>query len=152
MNARPTGNALRIAIKAATRRAVQMAGGPNAVSEHTRVAAGRISDYCNPAHSSFVPLDVAADIDALAGSPVILMAWNDCYTAFKKSDEQKFQEHVADVVTDVGDLMRVAGAGMADGKITPREALDTMRVAVAAKDEITELEKHCARVMTGETA
>ncbi len=144
MNDRPTSDALRIALKSATRRAVEAAGGPNAVSQKTRVSAGRISDYCNESHPSFAPLDICADVDVIAGEPIIRNAWNEYCEAFQKKPQEQIQEHITDITISTGKLFQTAGEAMADGKFSTRDALDTMKSAAKTKSEITDLEVFCA--------
>ncbi len=65
-------------LKAATRRAVDMAGGGESFQQVTRVNATQLSKYGNPAESrSFIGIDVAVDADMEAGSPIILGAMAD---------------------------------------------------------------------------
>lgn len=145
---RPTSDAFRVAIKHATRRAIEQAGGLNAVADHTRVSASKLSDYCNLRLSTFVPLDVAADIYALCGANVILSAWQDYSLAFKNNNAEAITGHMSSIMEDTGNLMKIVGEGLGDGKLSPREAMDSLRAASEAKEEITELEQHLAEVIS----
>lgn len=55
-----------VAIKLACARAVEAAGGQVLVAAETGRSQGRISDFCNITTPDFMPLDVAATVDALA--------------------------------------------------------------------------------------
>lgn len=55
-----------VAIKLACARAVDAAGGQVLVAAETGRSQGRISDFCNITTPDFMPLDVAATVDALA--------------------------------------------------------------------------------------
>lgn len=65
------------AFKAAVRRAVKIAGGPNAATDVVRVDAPRLSRYGNSDAPEFAPIDVCFELDKAAGNPVILRAWAD---------------------------------------------------------------------------
>lgn len=59
-----------LALKAATRDAVLAAGGQVFVGTEVGRTQSRISDYCSPNVREFMPLDIAAKVEALgAGSP-----------------------------------------------------------------------------------
>lgn len=146
---RPTSDAMRIAFKSATRRAVEQAGGCSKVAERTRVSSSLISRYCDIQDSVFIPLDVAADIDALAGEPIIRQAWNEYCAAFQRQSAEQIQDHVTDIVTDTGKLLQTVGEGLSDGNFSPRDALNTLKAAAEAKSEITDLESKCAEVVAG---
>ncbi|MDI6834863.1 MAG: hypothetical protein QMD99_03995 [Rhizobiaceae bacterium] len=62
------------ALKAATRRSIDMAGGPEAFQHVTRVRQGSLSKYGLPGEeheASFIPIDIALEADLEAGSPII---------------------------------------------------------------------------------
>jgi hypothetical protein len=64
-----------LALKAATRRAVDMAGGSDSFQHVTRVGQGQLSKYGltgEDHQSSFMPIDIALEADLEAGSPVII--------------------------------------------------------------------------------
>lgn len=59
-----------LALKAATRDAVRAAGGQEFVAGEVGRTQSRISDYCSPNVREFMPLDIAARVEALsAGAP-----------------------------------------------------------------------------------
>jgi hypothetical protein len=63
----------RHALKAATRRACQMAGGVDAFAQATRVNQPALSGYGSPSEpEKFMPLDIVLDCDREAGAPVIV--------------------------------------------------------------------------------
>lgn len=60
------------ALKAATRRLTEMAGGLEPASCVTRVRKSQLGDYGNPhTTESFMPVDVLLDIEASLGEPVL---------------------------------------------------------------------------------
>lgn len=60
------------AIKTATQKAIEEAGGVDAVASAVRVGRSQISDYQNKHSPSVVPVDVALDLDRYAGEPLLL--------------------------------------------------------------------------------
>jgi len=64
------------ALKAGTRRACEQAGRLEDIAERTRVSKAQLSKYGDPKEpgANFVPLDVAADLDAMAGAPLLARA------------------------------------------------------------------------------
>lgn len=117
------------ALKAATRRAVQMAGGSSAASKELRVDQGRLSRYGSPEDALYVPIDVAAELDKLAGDHVILRAWADML-GFEIVARDPLAEQLAHDVTalagsiakESGELISSTIEAIADGALTPREA------------------------------
>ncbi|WP_065091615.1 phage regulatory CII family protein [Rhizobium leucaenae] len=64
-----------LTLKAATRRALTMAGGGDSFQHVTRVSAAQLSKYSGQAEEkSFMPIDVAVEADIEANSPIILSA------------------------------------------------------------------------------
>ncbi len=59
-----------LALKLATRMAVEAAGGQSFVAQEVGRAQSRVSDYCSPNTDDFMPLDVAAHVEDLGeGAP-----------------------------------------------------------------------------------
>jgi hypothetical protein len=66
-----------LTLKAATRRAVDMAGGGDAFQHVTRIRAAQLSKCGSTGAdnaATFLPIDVAVEADMEAGSPIILSA------------------------------------------------------------------------------
>jgi hypothetical protein len=130
------------AFKAAVRRAVKMAGGPNAAAEMVRSPASRLSEYGNHDRPVFAPVDVCFDLDKAAGDHVILRAWAELLgfdlvprnvdAASVAADLAHAAGHVA---KESGELISAAIEAASDGKLTPNEArrLDEEAADVEAK-------------------
>lgn len=123
-----TLNDAQIALKAATRRSVTLAGGPVAASKALRVDQARLSNYGNLEHPYFVPLDVAFELDKLAGDSIILRAWGDLI-GFDLVSRDLNQQITTDLTHIAGDIARESGElisstieAAADGRICPNEA------------------------------
>lgn len=74
---RPTSDADRAALKAATRRAIMASGGPDSAAHITRVATAQLSRYGGLSYPDFIPLDVALDIDIDNGQAILATAFAD---------------------------------------------------------------------------
>ena len=59
------------ALKTLFRELVDRAGGVDAAAACTRVARASLSNYGNPHHPSFAPIDVVARLETLVGEPLI---------------------------------------------------------------------------------
>lgn len=71
---RPSTPHMRVALKAAIRRALDLAGGGDSFANATRVDAPRLSRYASANAAEHMPLDVALDLDLDIGRPVVLAA------------------------------------------------------------------------------
>lgn len=128
--------------KAAVRRAVKMAGGPNATAEMVRSPASRLSEYGNLDRPVFAPIDVCFELDKAAGDHVILRAWAE-QLGFdlvpRNLDAAKAAADLAhaagQVAKESGELISAAIEAGSDGKLTPNEArrLDEEAADVEAK-------------------
>jgi hypothetical protein len=112
-----------LALKLATRDAVKAAGGQEFVGAETGRAQSRISDYCSPNAREFMPLDVAAKVEALShgtpGHPHITRALaraagadfvtSSCEAASAGCDDLTLL--LADVAGESGDLIRALALG-----------------------------------------
>lgn len=71
MNCRASSDRDRLALKVATRRLSRLLGGIEAASLSTRVGHPKLSGYQNRDNATFIPIDVLADLEIEAGSPVV---------------------------------------------------------------------------------
>lgn len=60
-----------VALKLATRRAVEAAGGQELVAREAGRSQSRISDYCSVNTHDFIPIDLAVLVDALGGQSIL---------------------------------------------------------------------------------
>lgn len=142
------------ALKAATRRAVTLAGGPVAAAKSLRVDAGRLSAYGNPESALFVPIDVAAELDRLAGESVILRAWGDLL-GFDLVPRNATPDFSMDLLaTQAGELARESGeviAGTieaaADKRISVNEARPLLENIADMKGTVVKLEEHIRKAV-----
>ncbi len=154
MNNRPYRNEDYLALKAATRRATQEAGTLAHVAERTRLDASRISKCGNPNEHEFLPIDVAMDLDALAGDDRILRAWAEMRGYDLRKIErgvavEDMARHVGAVGKESGELISEMCIAVADGKVTPAEALRIEEAAEDVRDNVTRLQADCRRIRAG---
>lgn len=72
---RPTNEHERLELKQATNAALSMTGKMEAFAARTRVEKAALSKYGSVSEpASFIPIDVAADLDRAIGAPIVLKA------------------------------------------------------------------------------
>ncbi len=112
------------ALKAATRRALDMAGGPESFQHTTRVRQGQLSKYAAPSDEhadSFMPLDIALEADLEAGAPIIVeqLARMQGYRLVRIEQEPDGQElshrDLSALHIEFADVVRVAHDALEDG-------------------------------------
>lgn len=142
------------ALKAATRRATRMAGGSKAASKDLRVDQGRLSNYGNPESALYAPVDVAFDLDRLAGDHVVLRAWADL-CGFDLTPRKVDERITADLVAaagasalDAGELVSVVIEAASDGDLTNNEGRAILERASDSKASITRIEEFTRRSMS----
>lgn len=124
---RPSNEHERNLLKSATRRALNQVGTADAFSQETRVQAPALSKYAaNHEHSSFIPIDVALDLDRAAGTPAILTEFAalqgyGLVASSGKSRAQPCVSMIGPIIRTTGDVSAVTLDALADGKLTPNE-------------------------------
>ena len=111
------------ALKSAVRRARKLAGPRNIVSEQTRVGGTQIANYEDAYQADcHVPIDVAMDIDELAGEAVILaqLAELQGYRLVPIEQSQTnmdIKDHIQPLCKEFGEAISAIG----NGTSTPRQ-------------------------------
>lgn len=144
----------QIALKAAVRHAVRLAGGPVAASEFTRVDPARLSRYGNPSDPMFAPIDVAADLDLASGDDVILRAWANLrgYELTPREAETvlgDLRHSAGTLARETGALVSDAVDALADGALTPHEATRLDDQAAKAERTILDIRSQVRRAGKG---
>lgn len=127
MTIRPTSDHERIALKAVTRRALQMAGGPDSFSQATRVKTAALSKYgAGQEEASFLPIDVALDLDRDIGTPVVTEALASAlgYRLVAKgdgADKTLCYRDIRAVSREMHELVDAAMLAQEDGDVSPEE-------------------------------
>jgi hypothetical protein len=140
------------ALKAATRRAVKMAGGPVAASESLRVDQGRLSKYGSNGDPLYVPIDVAFELDKMAGDNVILRAMSDLF-GFDLVARDVDGKAVGDLTTAAGQIARESGELISDvieasaSGVTPAKARLIDDVAADLEEKIIDIRAVARRSM-----
>ena len=135
------------ALKTATGNLVAHVGGGLAWESVTRVHKSQLSDYANPHKpESFMPVDVLVDLVARAPEPALLreIALLSGYTIvpIEPADETELAAAIAESMREGADVSVSFLDGLADGGISPANALDIAREA----DEAAESHKKVARI------
>nr|WP_299805879.1 phage regulatory CII family protein [Tardiphaga sp.] len=125
------------------------------LARRTRIDASRISKAGNPNESEFLPIDVAMDLDALAGDDRILRAWAELRGFDLVKDErgvavESMARHVGSVGKESGELISEMCSAIADCKVTPAEATRIEAAAEDVKDNVLRLQDDCRRIRSGE--
>lgn len=136
-------------LKAATRRAIDMAGGSDSFEHVTRVRQGQLSKYglAGEEHAAtFAPIDVALEADIEAGAPLIteMMAKLQGYRLVRDKADQPEEglthRDISALNAELGDVSRVALDALDDGKVDARERRDLMRELGDLKAQIALIE------------
>ncbi len=132
MDLRKSTGQMRLAIKAAVRRAIEMAGGGRSVEHVTRVSHSVLSRYASASaeHAeSHCPIDVAMDLDLEAGGDPILRAWADArgyeLTAREPvvvATDAPWCMKISDMVAQDGRVLSSLLSAISDGDISPADA------------------------------
>lgn len=153
------------ALKAATRRLVEMAGGLEPASCVTRVRKTQLSDYGNPhAAESFMPVDVIFDIEASLGEPVITRELarlqGHVLIAIPGADEGDgvFYRHLSEIGKECGEaISRVSEALQNGGTIYAWEVAELnlrgeLREAIEALTRLEHTLEHLEKNGDGDAA
>lgn len=154
-SARPFTRADYLALKAATRRACEAAGPLATISAQTRVDAALLSRYGNPEHDAFAPIDVAMDLDALAGSDHLLRAWAELrgYQLVSRDeqqheDAQAIARHLAPVAKELSDVISEIANAASE---TPASAARIEKEVAEAEEVLRRVTKTCRAVRARRT-
>jgi hypothetical protein len=129
------------AFKAAVRRAVKMAGGPNAATDVVRVDAPRLSRYGNIDAPEFAPIDVAFDLDKAAGDhPVILRAWADLMGYELVKRDEVADQLKRDVTALAGGIAKDSGEVVSDAIEAVQNGKPSITVAKAFDEVAADLQ------------
>lgn len=115
------------AIKNAVRRALRQAGGGlRELAGMTRLSAAQLSRFGDLNSDQWVPLDVALDLDSLAGEPVITrtlaeLLGYDLVPCTAVVAQGRLMEHLAGLARESGDVLASISVALADGRLTPNE-------------------------------
>lgn len=124
-------------LKAATRRAIEIAGGARSFAAVTRIKEGNLSKYGSPNEDhaeTFMPIDVAVEADMEAGSPIILSAMAEMLgyklVPLAGSDDDANAVTAADalnIANEAGDVVRSITEALADGKVCAADRKEITR-------------------------
>jgi hypothetical protein len=152
------------AVKAATRRAIQLAGGPHAAEDYIRancpsrqgMDAARLSRYGNPNEPEFAPIDICFLLDQAAGSPEIVRALA-CLEAHDLVARESVAAQLAkdvtalagDIAKDSGELISTAIEASGDGVVSINEAKAIDQRAADLQDKVVDIRRAARKSMVG---
>jgi hypothetical protein len=115
-------------VKSMTRALVERVGGIEAAAMFTRVGRSHIARYYEPHGLEFMPADVVADLEDVAGAPILTRALADLagYVLFPKPPsvaDARWARELGRLAAETGDVMKRLGDSLADdGRISAAEA------------------------------
>lgn len=131
---RPSSDADRMQLKAAARRAVQLAGGVSSAEHITRVRAPALSKFQSPSDEQFMPADVILDIERDIGSPVVTatLAAMQGYRLVRDDGAEgeggvPGMAEMARLIKESADVTTALAEALEDGRIDRAEALGIAR-------------------------
>jgi len=137
------------ALKNAFRRACQQAGGGlRELAGSTRLGSAQLSRFGDLNSDQFAPIDVALDLDSLAGEPIILRALAsrlgyDVVPLTAPIMQAEPAQHLAGLARESGDAISRLAQCLADGKMTPREWMDCERDLADLDAQVQSLRASC---------
>jgi len=150
-----------LALKNAMRRACDQTGTLDEIAQHTRIGKASLHRCYSIAKAAadeqFCPLDVAADIDRLAGAPINLRALANMegYEIVARAPSLATDTpaaHLAHIAREVGDVVASLAAAVADNNVTPREARALLKEAAEAETALLDLCATLRSIVMGEAA
>ena len=115
--------------KKAARTLIEKVGGCEAAALFCRLGKSQLNDCCNPARPAFMPSDVIADLEEVAGDPsytrflATLQAHALVRLPSPDTPETVFSALIARLAKEAGDLMAGVCHDLADdNEVSPREA------------------------------
>lgn len=135
-----------LAIKAATRDLVAMAGGPKRCEGITRGTASRFCEYGAPAIEACIGADQIADLEAECGQPVVTrvlagLSGYDLVPRHAAAQPATLHRMLAELISSGGNVDSFLADALADGKVTVPEA---KKISDEARALIDKLQSLCA--------
>lgn len=143
--ARLFSGAVYLALKSAVRRSTKLAGGQESVASVTRVRSHvSIGRYGRPQDAEHCPIDVAVDIDAEAGAPLITRAMADAlgYVLIAKppaNADAEWVRHLGAIAQQAGEAMAKLGEAVSDDGAIDAEEIRTLGLRAAIREAMEAL-------------
>ena len=140
------------ALKASTRDLVRRCGGATAASRTTRVAQQVLSRYGDTSEENadrFAGIDVVADLEAECGEPIITreLALLAGYDLAPRGERRGCAvSAAAKMVSANGEAIGAILEALADGSISPEEAVGMLPRVRLALEQMRELESHITTI------
>lgn len=157
MKIRKTSDAVRAYLKTVSRRVIERCGGVSSAESITRVNNSHLSKYQSNSEdniSTFMPIDVALDLDLDCGEPVITRAMAEAQ-GFRlvvndaADDElacsQRLLKKISTLTSSHADLTQALVSAAADGEITPNEVTDIETAMLKIRTELINVDRQLAK-------
>lgn len=144
--------------KDATRRLLDAVGGIDRAAEACRVGRSQLSRCANPYDErAYLPLDAVLPLERAAGARPIteyLALSHGCVLTElpRGAQADRWAEDLALCAREGGEVIARLAAALADGAVTPREAVDLLRETDEALAAFALLRQHLAAKIEGGTA
>jgi hypothetical protein len=103
------------ALKSATHSLVAALGGAHDAAKHTRVSAQMLSNYGNPNDPSFMPIDVAVDLEARVGEPFVTRVMEMMAKRAARERAETYFKHMGDTSRAGACLTKAMADALEDG-------------------------------------
>ena len=157
MKIRKTSDATRAFLKTVSRRVIECCGGVSSAESITRVNNSHLSKYQSRSEDNagtFMPIDVALDLDMDCGEPIITRAMAESQ-GFRlvindtSDDElpcaQKLLNKVSTISHSHADLTQALIVAASDGEITPNEVTDIEKALLNIRTEMINVDRQLAK-------
>ena len=126
MDKRPHDDQVYHALRRATRELILSAGGLERAAKKTRVSKSTLASYYDPQASVFMPVDVAADLEAdlndLPVSRALARLKNVFICEVPDADRDDLIDYIADVADRIGVVFRESSIALAkEGNLNAKE-------------------------------
>lgn len=156
MNTRRHTQAAYIRLKVATRRLIEACGGVESAAELCRVKKSSLSEYENRNSDTFMPIDVALDLESFAGEPFVTRALAE--ETGQTVTQKDFGEGetpsclalaVGSIARESADVVASLADALADGVLTDQERETVLTECREAARVLANVERILNPDMTG---
>jgi hypothetical protein len=134
------------ALKSATRSLVDALGGAHDAAKCTRVSAAMISNYGNQNDPSFMPIDVAVDLEARVGEPFVTRVMEMMARRSARERAETYFKHMGDTGRASAAVMKAMADALEDGHADAHDRRTMKVAALGGVVEFLELARDCEAV------
>tara|TARA_R110002020_G_scaffold467027_4_gene690183 strand:+ start:3497 stop:3994 length:498 start_codon:yes stop_codon:yes gene_type:complete len=149
-------NAWFYRIKAAQRDLINLSGGIERVAEITSISKSHVGRWNNAQDTDLMPINAVLMLEEHCGVALITSVMAEL-NGRRLADETEAVRRTADVlsayaetVRHAGEVMSAGAIALADGKVTPAEAMNVDRAVSVLERGLSDLRQSLAQVRAGE--